>query len=157
MRDPSGMLPCNYGSWDDIFYVASDVPLLCEASGQQPAIDWHELGRTLYVNGLPQRTTALAGIFQLLPGMTLKIVKGRAEETIIWSLGPASIVRLPTSIPFGRLSSIASQIGSAHGLTPVPHAHLVCRLLLEQQQTVAPDALDRGYIETMLQHTQQKA
>ncbi|SNS96235.1 asparagine synthetase B family protein [Sphingopyxis indica] len=85
MRDPSGMLPCYYGSWDDIFYVASDVPLLCEASGQQPAIDWHELGRTLYVNGLPQRTTALAGIFQLLPGMTLKIVKGRAEETIIWS------------------------------------------------------------------------
>src|SRR3546814_2150899 len=66
MRDPSGMLPCYYGSWDDIFYVASDVPLLCEASGQQPAIDWHELGRTLYVNGLPQRTTALAGIFQLL-------------------------------------------------------------------------------------------
>src|SRR3546814_13984589 len=85
MRDPSGMLPCYYGSWDDIFYVASDVPLLCEASGQQPSIDWSELGRTLYVNGLPQRTTALAGIFQILPGMTLMIEKGRAEETIIWS------------------------------------------------------------------------
>src|SRR3546814_17054231 len=85
MRDPSGMLPCYYGSWDDIFYVASDVPLLCEASGQQPAIDWHELGRTLYVNGLPPRTTALAGIFQLFPGMPLYLVKGRAEGPLIWS------------------------------------------------------------------------
>ncbi|WP_158230006.1 asparagine synthase-related protein [Sphingobium fuliginis] len=85
MRDPSGMLPCYYRSWDDIFYVASDVPLLCEASGQQPTIDWQGLGGTLYINGLPQRTTALAGIFQLLPGMTLKIGKGHAEEAIIWS------------------------------------------------------------------------
>src|SRR3546814_19553983 len=102
MRDPSGMLPCYYGSWDDIFYVASDVPLLCEASGQQPAIDWHELGRTLYVNGLPQRTTALAGIFQLLPGMTLMIVKGRAEETIIWS--PWTCVDRPAPHQIGRWS-----------------------------------------------------
>src|SRR3546814_1018775 len=85
MRDPSGMLPCYYGSWDDIFYVASDVPLLCEASGQQQAIDWHEPGRKFYVNGLPHRTTALAGIFQLFPGMTQKIVQGRAEEPIIGS------------------------------------------------------------------------
>src|SRR3546814_15989068 len=35
MRDPSGMLPCYYGSWDDIFYVASDVPLLCERSEER--------------------------------------------------------------------------------------------------------------------------
>ncbi|MGD9711855.1 MAG: asparagine synthase-related protein [Thermomicrobiales bacterium] len=85
MRDPSGMLPCYYGCWDGIFYAASDAPLLCEASGQQPAIDWQALGWTLYVNGLPQRTTALEGIFQLLPGMVLKIEQGQADEAIIWS------------------------------------------------------------------------
>src|SRR3546814_7370549 len=38
MRDPSGMLPCYYGSWDDIFYVArsdehtSELPSLMRIS-----------------------------------------------------------------------------------------------------------------------------
>lgn len=84
-RDPSGILPCYHCFWDGIFYAASDAALLFEASGRQPAIDWHSLGWTLYVNGLPQRTTALSGVHQLLPGMTLKIGKGRTEETICWS------------------------------------------------------------------------
>jgi asparagine synthase (glutamine-hydrolysing) len=84
-RDPSGTLPCYYGSWDGLYYLASDAPLLCEASGTQPSIDWHHLGWMLYVNGLPQKATALSGIFQLLPGKILTIEKGQAEETIFWS------------------------------------------------------------------------
>jgi asparagine synthase (glutamine-hydrolysing) len=84
-RDPSGMLPCYHGLWDGIFYAASDAALLFEANGQQPAIDWHSLGWMLYVNGLPQRVTALSGVHQLLPGMTLTIERGRTQEAICWS------------------------------------------------------------------------
>ena len=85
IRDPSGMLPCYYQFRDDIFYAASDAALLFEANGQRPSVDWRSLGWSLYVSGLPQRATALSGVHQLLPGMTLKIEKGRAAETIGWS------------------------------------------------------------------------
>src|SRR3546814_20875336 len=45
-RDPSGILPCYHGFWDGLFYAASDAALLFEASGKQPAIAWHSLGRS---------------------------------------------------------------------------------------------------------------
>ena len=87
-RDPSGILPCYYAFRDGVFYAASDAVLLFEASGQQPVIDWHALGWMLYVNGLPQRTTTLSGVQQLLPGMLLKVEGEKVEETMCWSPWP---------------------------------------------------------------------
>lgn len=85
MRDPSGALPCFFALADDAIYLASDVSLLVLAIGRVPAIDWHQLAQLLYVDDLPEETTALAGVRELLPGHILVFAGNRVETSQIWS------------------------------------------------------------------------
>src|SRR3546814_5199751 len=50
---------------------------------------------------------------------------------------PAAGLVLTRDVEPGQIGSAGSgEIGRAHVCTPVPHAHLVCRLLLEKNKTL---------------------
>ena len=85
IRDPTGALPCYHVELGQIEVFASDIITLCEAGVIKPEIDWHGLASYLYTAGLPTRTTAIAGVRELLPATAMQFEPGRASIIATWS------------------------------------------------------------------------
>lgn len=77
-RDPSGMAPCLIARQEGAIWLFSDLEIAIAAGLVRPAIDWAALARHLAFPHVPAQPTCLTGIEQLLPGMRLRISRGRS-------------------------------------------------------------------------------
>lgn len=85
LADPSGGLPCFRLDTDWGSALASDADLLCFAGGRTPAVDWQRLATHLLSTGLPEVSTSLDGVEEILPGTCVSI-GGRLESPVmLWS------------------------------------------------------------------------
>ena len=66
-------------------WFASEAALLVEAGAVRPRIDFQAVARSLYLGGLPEEDTALAGIKQLLPGTCLNVKNSRHSTSVGWT------------------------------------------------------------------------
>ena len=83
-RDPSGLLPCYYSASDNLLIFASDAELLAQFH-RSIEIDLEEIGRQLYRAFVPEPTTALCGIRELLAGFSLRAGTVGADQEPFWS------------------------------------------------------------------------
>ncbi len=84
-RDPSATCPCYFAETDERVIFASDVRTLLVLLEQRGAVDWDGIAQYLYGFGFPSTETALAGIFELLPGTRILIEKRQSARRYIWS------------------------------------------------------------------------
>ncbi|WP_114952216.1 asparagine synthase C-terminal domain-containing protein [Sphingosinicella terrae] len=84
-RDPSGALPCYMASAGACQLLASDVGILIDAGGLEPAIDEAALARHLFGGGLPQPETVLARVVELLPGFSVELPGDLRRQSVSWS------------------------------------------------------------------------
>lgn len=77
MRDLSGMAPCLTARRRDCVWCFSDLDIAEAAGLGIQAIDWAGLAQHLAYPHLPTERTCLAGVDRLLPGMRLRVMRGR--------------------------------------------------------------------------------
>lgn len=84
-RDPSGMIPVYLASLGTMHVVTSMPALLLELELLEPEIDWTIVAQALAFRDLRPARTALRGISELLPGMSLTFERDRLDTAQIWS------------------------------------------------------------------------
>lgn len=84
-RDPSGMIPVYVASHGAIHVVTSVPALLFELELLQPELDWTIVAQALAFRDLRPARTALRGISELLPGMSVTVDGDRLDARQIWS------------------------------------------------------------------------
>lgn len=85
LRDPSGMSPCHYALSGGLCAFGSDPDILVETGLAEPRIDWQGLARALYLPGLPGERSALVGIHDVLPGMSVSVRRGSVSTQVYWN------------------------------------------------------------------------
>lgn len=88
LRDPSGALPCHHlrqAGVNLVFSWLEDV-LALPGMPAPPALDWDHLARFALQGGEPgDRSTALAGVHQLLPGELLTLGGAAPARQLAWN------------------------------------------------------------------------
>lgn len=116
VRDPSAHVPCYYCRLENCWLLASDVPFFIAARGQKYAIDWAELRDLLLFPGHFGSRSALAGIFELMPGQAMIIAQGAMRIIPAWSPRWHLTSHTPDrSSLIGRLQKALHQTHSALG------------------------------------------
>lgn len=85
IRDPSGMLPCNYVDCQGMFLFASEPELLASTGLFEPKLDSAQLARSLFLPAFPSQVTPFDGLCDLLPGMALEIAGRDAGTRLCWN------------------------------------------------------------------------
>ncbi|WP_158013977.1 asparagine synthase-related protein [Sphingomonas sanxanigenens] len=84
IRDPSGAMPCYHTSHRRELVLASAPSLFSAAGLPSLSVDTAGVARALLIAGMPEITTALIGVGQLLPGTSLEIAGSRTTTAIRW-------------------------------------------------------------------------
>lgn len=84
IRDPSGAMPCYHTSHGREHVLASAPSLFSAAGLPSLSIDTAGVARALLIAGMPETTTALIGVGQLLPGTSLNIEGSHTTTVVRW-------------------------------------------------------------------------
>ena len=84
LRDPSADFPCYFAEAGGFLIFASDAELLVKSGVIGVSIDAEEIGRQLFRAFVPEPTTALRGISELLAGFALRVSSRAAHQQQCW-------------------------------------------------------------------------
>jgi asparagine synthase (glutamine-hydrolysing) len=86
LRDPTGMQPCLWTAVRGGAVLSSSVDLLLAASNTPNSVDLTTLIQTMSFQNLRDSATCIAGVSELLPGMTLTVEReNRISVACAWS------------------------------------------------------------------------
>ncbi|MEG3146198.1 asparagine synthase-related protein [Sphingomonas sp. RT2P30] len=85
LRDPAGGIPCYTAEIDGTHVMTSRPALLCDAGLQPIEFDWMIVAQALAYRDIKPARTALRGISELLPGMSMHVRPDRVETRCVWS------------------------------------------------------------------------
>lgn len=85
MRDPSAALSCYFALGPGYALFASDAELLVEDGCVAVDLDWRALALHFFSAGVPTATTSLRGIWELLPGFSLRFPNELECQVPFWS------------------------------------------------------------------------
>lgn len=85
LRDPTGLMPCYVGEFEDSIFLASDVATLLAARGAPSRVDWDRTFEFLQAPGIRRRATCLEGIEELPQGVLTGFGGGERSERRLWT------------------------------------------------------------------------
>ncbi|WOF45063.1 hypothetical protein KNJ79_09405 [Sphingopyxis indica] len=85
LRDPSGTMPCHYIIRQDMVVLGSDPELLLNIASLRPEVDTRGLLHSIAFLGLPSERTALDGVNDLLPGMSIRVQDNDVVVEVRWN------------------------------------------------------------------------
>ena len=98
-RDPFGIKPLYYTQTDGVFAFASEPMALVKAGFCKADVNPHIRAQLLQLRYTTGEDTIFEGIKRVLPGQTLKVIKGEIVETRLWK--PLHI-KTPSQQPLDR-------------------------------------------------------
>jgi asparagine synthase (glutamine-hydrolysing) len=118
LRDPSGTVACYHLEHDNVHIVTSRPDLLFDHLPIVPTIDWTVIAQSLAYRDMRSARTALRGISEILPGVTLTIQTGRTHIRCVWSpwtFADPAMQFADSNVATGELRETASRVLRAWG------------------------------------------
>jgi asparagine synthase (glutamine-hydrolysing) len=146
MRDPSAALPCYHAGRERFTIFASDADILASAD-LELEIDFAEVGRQLYRAFVPQPSTALRGIRELLAGFAVRLCEQVSAPVPCWSPWDHVAPRdEPRTVTAERLARVVQHCVHAWGAT---QRRLLLSISGGLDSSIVAACLARARVETV--------